>query len=73
MSAPLSLSDTDRNLLLDIAAAVGVTGHELQADRYELRNADHARGYLEGFLKYADDEKILLAYLALQMILDRSR
>lgn len=64
----IRLSDQHRRMILDIAEAIGTTSDELTAAKYETRNPVHARGYLEGFLENASDEKILLAYFVLSLI-----
>ena len=64
----IRLSDQHRRMILDIAEAIGTTSDELTAAKYETRNPEHARGYIEGFLENASDEKILLAYFVLSMI-----
>ncbi len=64
----IRLSDQHRRMILDIAEAIGTTSDELTASKYETRNPAHARGYLEGFLENASDEKILLAYFVLSLI-----
>ena len=68
MSVKISLSGQQRRMILDIAEAIGTTSDELTAAKYDTRSPEHARGYLEGFLENASDEKILLAYFVLSLI-----
>ncbi len=72
MAESISLPDEHRRLLLDIAAAIGATSDELSAAKYESRSPEHARGYLEGFLENASDEKILLAYFLISLVMTKS-
>ena len=69
MPDKIVLSDEHRKLLLNIAAAVGISA-ELTANKYEIRSPVYARGYLEGLLASASNDIILLDYLALSMIND---
>lgn len=68
MTGKISLSDEHRQLLLDIANAIGATSDELTSAKFENRNPAHARGYLEGFLDNASDEKVLLAYFLISLV-----
>ena len=73
MSDKISIPDQHRRLLLDIAAAIGATSDELTAGKFEAGSPEHARGYLEGFLENASDEKILLAYSVVLLVLCKTR
>lgn len=73
MSDKISIPDQHRRLLLDIAAAIGATSDELAAGKFETGSPEHARGYLEGFLESASDEKILLAYSVVLLVLGKTR
>ena len=68
MSDEIRISDQHRSMILDIAEAIGTTSDELTAAKYETRNPAYARGYLEGFLENASDEKILLAYFLISLV-----
>ena len=64
-------SDEDRKLLLHIAAALNLPDDELMSNKYEVRDPAFARGYLEGFVASASDEKLLLVYMVLTMLTGR--
>ena len=68
MPDKIALSDEDRKLLLNIAAALTLPDEELTSDKYEVRDPAFARGFLEGFVASASDEKLLLGYMVLTML-----
>ncbi len=71
MPDKIALSDEDRKLLLHIAAALNLPDDELMSNKYEVRDPAFARGYLEGFVASASDEKLLLVYMVLTMLTGR--
>ena len=71
MLEKIPLSDEHHQLLLDVAAALGLTANEMANARYECRNPAWAHGYVQGFLDNAKEEHALLACLVLSMLRTR--
>ena len=63
------LSGEQKKLLLDLSVALGKTADERLSEEYDETTPDHARGYLSCFSQSAPDDKVLLGYFVLRMIL----
>ncbi|MBQ9406380.1 MAG: hypothetical protein IJU37_06545 [Desulfovibrio sp.] len=66
-----SLPDEQRRMLLNIAVAAGCSTDELETAKFTTTSPEYARGYLEGVLDNASDDRILLMYFLLSMVTAR--
>ena len=71
MTETVTLSDEQRMLLRDVAAAMGLSCDELAAPRYAVRNPAYARGYIQAFVDKAGGVDVLLAFFLLSMLVSR--
>lgn len=69
MSEETRLSGEQMKLLSDLEVALKCTSDQVLAEVYTETTPEHARGYLDCFVSTATDEKILLAYFILRMVM----
>ena len=62
------LSDAQRGLLNEIQSLFNLTSDEIECHKYKIITRDYALGYLECFLKYASDDKILMNYFIISLL-----
>ena len=65
------LSGDQRKLLLNVSVAMGRTADEVLVEEYEETTPDHARGFLECFCQTAPEDKVLLTYFIVRMLLTK--
>ncbi len=63
------LSSNNRQLLATIEASIGKTPDVRQAGEYDLMSPDYARGYLDGLVRQASDENVLMVYFLTKLVL----
>ena len=71
MSEDVRLSGEQMKLLLDISMILKSTSDQMLAEDYTDTTPAHARGYLECLVTSAPDDKILLPYFILKMIMKK--
>ena len=62
------LSSENRKLIASIAASIGRTADEIWGNEYDRISPDYARGYLDGFVKQAGDEIVLMVYFLTRLV-----
>ena len=62
------LSSENRQLLASIAASIGRTADERLGNQYDRVSPDYARGYLEGIVRQASDENVLMVYFLAKLV-----
>ncbi len=65
------LSRKNRKLLLDFSIATGNTTDELLYQQYNNTTVEYTRGYLSAFANNAPEQKVLLAYFILKMLVKK--
>ena len=56
------LTNEERKFLLHLSSLTGTLADELLSKQYDNTSLDTARGYLRGFIDYAECDKIFLLY-----------
>ena len=69
MPEDVRLSSDQMKLLSDLEVALKCTSDQVLAEEYTETTPEHARGYLECFMSSAADDKILVAYFVLRMVM----
>ena len=69
MSEEVRLSGEQLKLLSDLEVAFKCTSDQVLAEEYTATTPEHARGYMECLISSAPNDKILLAYFIMRMVM----
>ena len=69
MPEDVRLSSDQIRLIENLTVQLQCTSDQVLAEEYTETTPEHARGYLECFMSSAADDKILVAYFVLRMVM----
>ncbi len=67
------LSDCHRKLLNEFQSIIGSSSDEVDTFKHRIMTKEYAAGYIESFLKYASDDKIIMVYFLISSLYSTDR